>query len=218
MENKSYRDNRYVKRWACAKKAFDYLGGKCKKCGEKHFAALSFHHRDPSQKSHDVSRLIQKVVNWEVIKEEIDKCDLLCENCHRKLHFDQERFDKNFDRIVNKASGVRFEKDIKMNRWNDEDVAKLVVMYNQEKSIHEISHELNRVESAIRRKIKELIVESVLQKREFSIRKPDLPVTDQLCDLVVKLNQEFISAFEISKQTGLSITRVYNIIRRKKNV
>lgn len=66
--------------------AIEYKGGKCIKCGyDKCRAALSFHHRDPSQKEFNIGeQAYQK--NWEIIKKELDKCDLLCMNCHFELH------------------------------------------------------------------------------------------------------------------------------------
>jgi len=62
----------------------EYLGGSCKKCGyNKYIGALHFHHRDPSQK--DPSNF-NKWLNFEVMKQELDKCDLLCANCHAEEH------------------------------------------------------------------------------------------------------------------------------------
>lgn len=58
------------------------------KCGETHPACLDFHHRDPTQKLFRVSQakhFSEKRRN-EVL-EEMAKCDLLCSNCHRKLHY-----------------------------------------------------------------------------------------------------------------------------------
>ena len=46
--------------------------------------ALDLHHRDPSTKEFDVSRYIG--CPWETIKDEIEKCDLLCAQCHKKRH------------------------------------------------------------------------------------------------------------------------------------
>ena len=61
---------------------------KCRECGEDHPACLEFHHRDPGQKEGNVSIMFRKVrrERWEA---EIAKCDVLCSNCHRKLHHDE---------------------------------------------------------------------------------------------------------------------------------
>ena len=68
-------------------KAIEYKGGKCKKCGyNKCPAALDFHHRDPSTKSFGISSK-GMTRSFEKIKEELDKCDLICANCHREIHY-----------------------------------------------------------------------------------------------------------------------------------
>ena len=59
-------------------------GAKCQKCGyDRCTAALEFHHRDPAQKDPTWSR------GWsmERLKKELDKCDILCSNCHREAHW-----------------------------------------------------------------------------------------------------------------------------------
>jgi hypothetical protein len=67
------------------KKAIAYAGGSCIRCGyNKYVGALEFHHRDPSEKEQTISRLVCR--KWEIVKAEVDKCDLLCANCHREVH------------------------------------------------------------------------------------------------------------------------------------
>lgn len=58
----------------------------CKECGETHPACLDFHHRDPSSKVSDVSNLVG-CASWKTVLREIEKCFVLCANCHRKLHY-----------------------------------------------------------------------------------------------------------------------------------
>jgi 5-methylcytosine-specific restriction endonuclease McrA len=65
-------------------KAIEYKGGKCILCGfSKYNSALEFHHLDPSQKDF---ALVSKTISWERMKEELDKCVLLCSNCHHAVH------------------------------------------------------------------------------------------------------------------------------------
>ena len=67
------------------KEAVDYKGGKCVKCGyDKYYGALDFHHRDPSEK--DVNFIKLRKRNWCDYKRELDKCDLVCKNCHAEIH------------------------------------------------------------------------------------------------------------------------------------
>jgi len=63
----------------------DYLGGKCVICGyNKYQGALDFHHIDPAKKSFSLSK--SKLSQLEILKPELDKCVILCSNCHRELH------------------------------------------------------------------------------------------------------------------------------------
>jgi hypothetical protein len=57
----------------------------CKKCGEKRFYLLEFHHTDPSQKDYAISDKIR--VDLEKLLPELEKCDPLCCNCHREWHY-----------------------------------------------------------------------------------------------------------------------------------
>lgn len=66
--------------------ARDYKGGKCVICGyNKCQRALSFHHLNPKEKDFDLSSK-GLTRSWERIKKEIDKCALLCANCHMEMH------------------------------------------------------------------------------------------------------------------------------------
>ena len=58
----------------------------CSICGEKDISCLDFHHIN--NKIRDVSSLIQNE-NLNKVKLEIEKCIVLCSNCHRKLHYKQ---------------------------------------------------------------------------------------------------------------------------------
>lgn len=59
----------------------------CLECGEKHPAALVFHHRDPEEKEADSKLMIQDKWLVERIDKELAKCDVMCHNCHHKLHW-----------------------------------------------------------------------------------------------------------------------------------
>ncbi len=64
---------------------------KCKNCGFDHPAALEFHHRNREEKEFEISMMIRYHKNIELIKKEIEKCDVLCVNCHRILHWNESR-------------------------------------------------------------------------------------------------------------------------------
>ena len=65
----------------------------CKICGEKHPAVLDFHHRDKNNKVFSVSDGI-KLFGFSLSKIllEIEKCDVICSNCHRKLHWEEKQW------------------------------------------------------------------------------------------------------------------------------
>ena len=66
--------------------AVEYKGGKCKCCGyNKYIGALEFHHIDPTKKTFGIScNGLTKA--WGEVKKELDKCILVCSNCHREIH------------------------------------------------------------------------------------------------------------------------------------
>jgi 5-methylcytosine-specific restriction endonuclease McrA len=66
--------------------AVEYKGGKCERCGYcKSLKAMEFHHIDPTQKDFGIGYK-GRTRSWEVVKAELDKCILLCANCHREVH------------------------------------------------------------------------------------------------------------------------------------
>ena len=66
--------------------AVEYKGGKCELCGyNRCIDALEFHHRDVTQKDFSISRR-GYTRSWAMVKREIEKCILVCANCHRVLH------------------------------------------------------------------------------------------------------------------------------------
>ena len=66
--------------------AVEYKGGKCERCGYNRCVdALDFHHRDPLQKDFAIGAK-GHCWSWEKVKRELDKCELVCSNCHREIH------------------------------------------------------------------------------------------------------------------------------------
>lgn len=71
----------------------DAMGKRCARCSYAEFVtALEFHHVDPSQKADSLTSLIAKfaytgtAAQWEAILAEVQKCVVLCSNCHQALH------------------------------------------------------------------------------------------------------------------------------------
>lgn len=68
------------------KKLIEYSGGKCEKCGyDRPFPNYyDFHHKDSDKKDFSISK---RSLCFEKLKVEVDKCILLCKNCHGELHY-----------------------------------------------------------------------------------------------------------------------------------
>lgn len=70
--------------------AIQYKGSKCTCCGisynGENASIFDFHHTDPSVKDTEVSKILNNPELTETIKEELDKCILVCSNCHRLIH------------------------------------------------------------------------------------------------------------------------------------
>lgn len=66
----------------------NYKGGKCEKCGyDKNLSALDFHHLCPEDKTFQLDSRHLSNTNIDKLKEEVEKCVLLCANCHRETHY-----------------------------------------------------------------------------------------------------------------------------------
>jgi 5-methylcytosine-specific restriction endonuclease McrA len=65
-------------------KLIEYKGGKCEICGyDKCTRALEFHHKNPKEKDFQISG---KSLSFDKLKVEVDKCMLVCSNCHCEIH------------------------------------------------------------------------------------------------------------------------------------
>jgi len=89
LANKKYYLTRVKKRIQRLKKWYKNYKSKlkCSRCPENNPACLDFHHKK-GKKEELISRMIY-VKGWgiERMLKEIEKCEVLCSNCHRKLHF-----------------------------------------------------------------------------------------------------------------------------------
>jgi hypothetical protein len=71
------------------------LGGKCSLCGyNKNLAAFAFHHTDPSWKQFKLDMRSLSNRTWEAVLVELEKCVLVCANCHAELHNPDLNLDK----------------------------------------------------------------------------------------------------------------------------
>ncbi len=78
-----------IQRWIEKKiKAIEYKGNQCMDCGlhinNSHYSVFDFHHLTPNEKDYDWTKL--RLKSNEAIERELNKCILLCSNCHRIRH------------------------------------------------------------------------------------------------------------------------------------
>lgn len=91
-DKRKYADRREALIKAVAKRrrkvktmAIEYKGGKCLLCGYNNFqGALELHHIEPEKKGFGIGHK-GYTRSWEKVKAELDKCVLLCANCHREV-------------------------------------------------------------------------------------------------------------------------------------
>lgn len=96
----------------------EYKGGKCEKCGyDKNLSALEFHHINPSEKEFQIDS--RHISNTSIVrlKKEINKCMLLCSNCHKEIHY--PKYDKsNLDDLLEtyKTNNIKILEDKKIKQ------------------------------------------------------------------------------------------------------
>jgi 5-methylcytosine-specific restriction endonuclease McrA len=105
-ETRPYRDRReYLiqavrrRRKKVRQMAIEFKGGKCERCGyDRCLEALEFHHVEKGGKDFGISAH-GYTRSWSKIREEIEKCILLCANCHREIHM-LNQFEKDEGHII----------------------------------------------------------------------------------------------------------------------
>lgn len=71
-------------------RAVIYKGGQCEDCKQSFpDCVYDFHHLDPNEKDFAISGQGIRHMTWKQIQDELDKCTLLCSNCHRLRHYDR---------------------------------------------------------------------------------------------------------------------------------
>lgn len=80
--------NTKIRRVRNKSKAIELLGGKCVRCGYDNPLALTFHHKNPEDKEFAITSMMNK--SWSAIQAEVEKCELLCANCHIIEHTSRE--------------------------------------------------------------------------------------------------------------------------------
>jgi hypothetical protein len=99
--------NKHAKALYC----YEYKGRYCHECGFDSFKnpwLMDFHHINPEEKEYTISHKI-RTSPFEMIKEELDKCILLCSHCHRTLHAEigLKKYNDNLDSVMEKLNHIK---------------------------------------------------------------------------------------------------------------
>lgn len=86
MENSRFKFRAFVKEYY----GFSF---ECNKCGytSELFAPFDLHHRNPDDKEGTPSQLFKQ--SFDRFRKEVEKCDLVCANCHRIEHYNKKQGD-----------------------------------------------------------------------------------------------------------------------------
>ena len=83
-ENMTHAQAVTIKRRAIKQALVNLKGGKCSICGyNKSLRALQFHHLNPKEKDFTLTK---NVKDFDKLKKEVEKCILVCSNCHAEIH------------------------------------------------------------------------------------------------------------------------------------
>jgi len=72
----------------------------CMDCGISHPAVLQFHHRNKDDKSFNISDVIRRANSFKQITSEIEKCDVVCVNCHMKRHWRERHNTDSWEEVI----------------------------------------------------------------------------------------------------------------------
>jgi transcriptional regulator/ribosomal protein L32 len=187
------RKQRVILGWAKKLKAIDQLGNKCQNCGEDRPWLLDFHHVDESQKEYEISYL--KHHSWEKLKVEIEKCILLCRNCHGDVHY-KSFFIELEQEIKEKAN------EIEDNFVKPVDHMQILEMHKQGLTQKKISEVLGCGSSTVCEILKSNGIHTNFTKR----------IIDPL--EVISLREEGFNNVQIGEKLGINRFTVPKVIKR----
>lgn len=225
----------YILRWAKRVKAVEYKGGKCIRCGEDRLITLVFHHKNGQiDKEKTVCDFSARRARWDVIRNEIDKCDLLCENCHREEHKASGKKNKrqNLNKLIcldykgqDKCAKCGYKKcssALEFHHKKDDKIKKIVEFcYNHSwKSVDDLQKnvidELNKCEILCSNCHKVEHFDSTkfnLHEKEIREKSKNLSIKNKIDQVkVIELGLKGMTPNEISIELNCSRVRAWEIL------
>lgn len=121
--------------------AIEYKGNKCLACNYNTYqGALEFHHLDPSEKEFNISQA--KHLSFNRIKSELDKCILLCSNCHKEIHAGLLKYNTETNSITSNLI-IKNTWQIKPSVKSMIDLKEIELRLKNKETLQSISSELN---------------------------------------------------------------------------
>ena len=192
------------------KDAINYKGGKCVSCGyNKCQGALEFHHIDPNEKDFTIAHV--RHTSFEKIKEELDKCILLCSNCHREIHSYLIKYDEITKSIVQNVTETVSWKHPENIISKNIDVVKIKERLVNKESISDIAKDHNISKNYLLKLLTDnnIYISKIPEQIKTKITWPSVK---QMKKLVWEL-----SALQLSKKLGVSDVAV-NKFCKKHNI
>jgi predicted transcriptional regulator len=204
-----YSINKWIRQKALLIRAFRLLNSYCLDCGETNIFVLDFHHKNKIDKLKEVSLLIRNRVPWSIIETEVNKCILLCSNCHRKRHSNIALFNKYQDTIEKLSYTIE-----EQYRWTILETQRLIELYNKGLLLSKIALLFNKHKATVSKKITKLIKLNVINKRNrvSSKRKLNEATLNEVKNLSVSYG-----VTKIAEMLNLSKTTVYRILKEIDN-
>jgi hypothetical protein len=198
----NYPISNYILSQAKKRAYIKRLGGKCISCRmdliDKPYCA-DFHHKNPEDKEFNPSDL--SICNFSQSLSEIDKCILLCSNCHRQNHFDIDRFLRVKNDIILKEKEVSSE-SINHFKKDGDIVHQVISLHQQGKQLRTISTELG----ISRTPIKRILKENKLTPHEW---KPKKTISKEQIESLI--NKGITNKREIAKKLKCSCATIHNM-------
>lgn len=138
-----------------------HKGYKCEACDEYHnVRSLSFHHLEGNDKEKDISKMIHKYRScsftqkaYDDIMLEVDKCILLCENCHQQLHEFEVYNSDVYNNSIKYITGIQEELKIKgSDRFDIREFRKMYDLEYRSKSNESCKNKLEPRRSKVKPK------------------------------------------------------------------
>lgn len=171
----------------------------CSKCGYSELnSALEFHHTNPDTKEFSMSSYRGGTEISDTYKKELDKCVVLCVNCHREEHYDLNFYKNHKDLIIEKTKNIK-----EPQRPLDKNEVKR--LFESGMSQKEISKHFNTCKSTI---------SGILKTFGLTTSMTDIKIDREEFRRLVKLGysrKQLITHFEINKTTVINLLKELNL-------